>query len=105
MRITLLAILLFSASLSAQQKIRKPLIPRTDSVGIYKMDSKTIQPPQKSDQRNLYKMPSAKPKEGTAYSGLKNNKTDHHDYKMLNSIAPEAPKKEEKEKQLPATDK
>ncbi|WBX97230.1 hypothetical protein [Chryseobacterium gambrini] len=48
-------------------------------------------------------MPSAKPKEGTAYSGLKNNKTDHHDYKMLNSIAPEAPKKEEKE--LPSTSK
>jgi hypothetical protein len=44
-----------------------------------------------------------KPKEGTAYSGLKNNKTDHHDYKMLNSIAPEAPKKEEKE--LPSTSK
>ncbi|WP_428068568.1 hypothetical protein [Chryseobacterium gambrini] len=103
MRITLLAILLFSASLSAQQKIRKPLMPRTDSVRVYKMDSKTIQQPQKSDQRNLYKMPSAKPKEGTVYSGLKNNKTDHNDYKMLNSIAPEAPKKEEKE--LPSTSK
>jgi hypothetical protein len=105
MRITLLAILLFSASLSAQQKIRKPLMPRTDSVKVYKMDSKTIQPPQKSDQRNLYKMPSAKPKEGTEYSSLKDQRQDKNDYRMLNSISPEIPEKEEIAKQAPSSSK
>ncbi len=48
MKITLLTILLFSASLTAQQRIGKQLIPRTDSAGIYKIDSKEIQPDRKS---------------------------------------------------------
>ena len=102
----LFPILLISVSFSAQEKERKRLIPKVDSTGIYKLDSKKIQPTQKSDQRNIYKMPSIKPKEGTEYSGLTNKKTDMTDYKMLNSITPEEQKsKQENEKKLPSTDK
>lgn len=95
MKILLFTVLLISVSISAQEKTRKRLIPRTDTTQLYKLDSKKIQPPQKSDQRDFYKMPSAKPKEGTEYSGLKDRKTDNRDYKMLNSITPEEPKKGE----------
>ncbi|NPA09297.1 MAG: hypothetical protein GXO46_09950 [Chlorobi bacterium] len=105
MKITLLTILLFSASLTAQQRIGKQLIPRTDSAGIYKIDSKEIQPPQKADKKNLYKMPSAKPKEGTVYSSLKDQRQDKSDYRMLNSISPEIPEKEEIAKQAPSSSK
>ena len=105
MRILIFPILLISVSVSAQQKIRKQLIPRTtDTMSVYKLDSKKIQPPQKSDQKNLYKTPSAKPKEGTEYSSLKSKKADTTDYKMLNAITPEEPKKDDK-KQLPAKSK
>ena len=106
MKILLFLILLISVSISAQEKTKKPLVPRVDTTQLYKMDSKNLLPPQKSDQRNMYKMPSAKPKEGTEYSGLRAKKEDATDYKMLNSITPEESQpKQENQKQLPLKNK
>lgn len=50
-------------------------------------------------------MPSAKPKEGTEYSSLKDQRQDKNDYRMLNSISPEIPEKEEIAKQAPSSSK
>ncbi|MFC3157533.1 hypothetical protein SAMN05443633_109150 [Chryseobacterium arachidis] len=92
MKILLFPILLISVSLSAQEKPKKQLIPKTDTILYPKLNPVKIQQPQQENQtKNLYKMPVAKPKEGTKYSGL-NKKIEAKDYKMLKPASPEKPK-------------
>ena len=94
MRLLVMAVTFISISVSAQEKEKKQLIPRTDTTKLYKLDSKKIQPPQRMDQqKNLYKMPTAKPEDTAVYSKIKNKKKDTTDYKILNSITPEKTKK------------
>ncbi|WP_415327167.1 hypothetical protein [Chryseobacterium sp. MMS23-Vi53] len=97
MRLLLVAITFISISASAQEKEKKKLIPRSDTTKLFKLDSKKIQPPQRSDQqKSLYKMPNATPRDTAIYSRIRSKKRDTTDYKMLNSTPPEKSKNTEK---------
>lgn len=104
MRLLLVALTFISISISAQEKERKQLSPKVDTIKMFKQDIKKNKLSDPKDQdRNLYKMPNAKPKEGSVYSSLKDKKKDSTDYKILNSVTPEKPKQEDKKQ--PSNDK
>lgn len=79
---------MISTTVSGQQKEKKLLIPREDTIRQKKdgLQDKKTQP--EDSQNKMYKMPSVKPDE-TRYSSLKDKKKDTTDYKMLNSIIPQ----------------
>jgi hypothetical protein len=89
MKIVFFIALFISVSLSAQQKEKRQLIPKTDTVRMKKPDAgkKNINPA--SSQKDLYKMPNAKPAHDSVYSGMKDKRKDTTDYKILNGIIPE----------------
>lgn len=82
MKIVLFTILFISVSFSAQ---RKKLMFKTDMVRMKKPD------PGKpaGSQKDVYKMPNAKPAHDSVYSGMKDKRNDTTDYKILNGITPD----------------
>ncbi len=89
MKIVFFTALFISVSLSAQQKEKRPLIPKTDTVRMKKSDArkKSINPT--DSQKDLYKMSNAKPAYDSVYSGMKDKRKDTTDYKILNGMTPE----------------
>jgi hypothetical protein len=89
MKIVFFTLLFISISLSAQQKEKRQLIPKTDTARIKNPndDRKNINPP--DQQKNLYKMPNAKPAHDSVYSGMKDKRKDTTDYKILNGMIPQ----------------
>ncbi|KQT23196.1 hypothetical protein ASG22_12485 [Chryseobacterium sp. Leaf405] len=92
MKLLFIAITCISSSIFAQQKEKKIVPPKKDSVKINKFDPnrRKLESPQ-NDEKNIYKMPVAKPKD-TIYSKMKNKKRDTTDYKILNATKPEESK-------------
>jgi len=88
MKILIIPVILFAVSASGQQKEKKLLIPKEDTISKKELDlqSKKIQP--ENQQNKIYKMPSLKP-DDSRYSSLKDKRKDTTDYKMLNSMAPD----------------
>lgn len=89
MKIIFFTFVFILVSLSAQEKEKKQLIPETDTVRMGKPDhsKKNINPA--DPQKDLYKMPTAKPADHSVYSGMKDKRKDSADYKILNGITPE----------------
>lgn len=86
--------LLISVSFSAQaKKDLKPRLPQFDMIQKKTgLNKDNISP---MDQlKNLYKIPCAKPEDSVKYSGLKDTRKDQNDYRILNSITPEEPRKD-----------
>ncbi|MCJ8155534.1 hypothetical protein MKJ01_17380 [Chryseobacterium sp. SSA4.19] len=89
MKLLFIALTCISTSMFAQQKERKVIPFKKDSVKINKFDPNRmglqLQP---DNQGNIYQMPVKKPTD-TIYSRMKNKKKDTTDYKILNSVKPE----------------
>jgi hypothetical protein len=97
MRLLIIALTFISISVSAQEKEKKQLSPKVDTIKMRKPDlSKNKLTNPKDQERNLYKMPNAKPKDEAVYSSLKEKKRDTTDYKILNSVTPEKSKQKNK---------
>lgn len=88
MRILLIPVVLISATISGQQKEKKLLIPKEDTISQKKLDLSGKETKPEDSQNKMYKMPSAKPDE-TRYSSFKGKRKDSTDYKILNSIIPQ----------------
>lgn len=92
----LFPVLFISALFSAQEKDKKQPSPKTDSIKLRKkiFDTKNSDLKGQPAQKDIYRMPNAKPDEKSVYSSLKDKKIDTTDYKMLNSIAPDKKQKQ-----------
>lgn len=88
MRIVLVSVIFISTAISAQQKDKKTVLPKMDTAKVktFTLPDQNLKP--KDLQKEMYKMPSAKPDE-SLYSSLKDNRKDSTDYKMLNAMIPE----------------
>lgn len=81
--------LFISVLFSAQEKPKKHSDPKTDTVRFPKLKPEKVEIPQQKDQqKSLYNMPVAEPKEGTEYSGL-NKKTESKSFRMPNLMNPD----------------
>lgn len=93
MKLLLIPVLFISVSVSAQEIEKKETSPKVDSVKIHKFErvKKKSETP-KDEQKNMYRMPTAKPADVNAYSSMQSKKKDSTDYRILNSIKPDKSK-------------
>ncbi|WP_027385307.1 hypothetical protein [Chryseobacterium gregarium] len=89
MKIIFFTFVFISVSLSAQQKEKRQLIPKTDTVRMKKPDLNTKDINSAEREKDLYKIPTARPANDSVYSGMKDKRKDSTDYKILNGITPE----------------
>lgn len=86
MKLLLIPIIFVSVSISAQKAEKKIPSLRIDTL---KMKSAGLNQQKKNQQKNIYKILVAKPKDTAIYSCLKFKIKDNTDYKVLNSTPPE----------------
>jgi len=104
MKIIFGTLILFSATLSAQEKNAETL-QEPDSLKsgalmkeLMSINAKNLQSGDSTKINDIYKMPIAKPKDSSVYLSLKEKEKDHSKYKILNSLDPEKLKKKVKNK-------
>ncbi|KFF74526.1 hypothetical protein HX13_10380 [Chryseobacterium sp. P1-3] len=94
MKTLLFPLVLFSVSLSGQEKEQLKVFPKTDTAKIYSENQllKKFESNPNKRQKKFYKILVSQPKKDITYMALKEPQKDYSKYKILNSIIPEIPK-------------